>query len=375
MEITYSLLSTLNIIFLVQGLSFGFLLILLNKRQNRRSLFLGIFVLLFALTNTSDTLFELNVLTLYPKLEYLPFNFYWLLYPVFYLYVKDTSSFSGKRPYWILFPGIIEILVNSAVLCFNKETVFKITNSIWFDLYDLLGILFSLIVVFRTFRLVNKHLKVIKDQYTSLEYKELKWVKYFTIVILIYFGAGFINIVVLFTVLSNVVDDFIATTDIIYFFINVILLFWLVIKGFSQQYAPSLIKDESSGLKKSTVKDLILSDEETIESINLLKKLVKEEGLYKSVDLTIVDVSEKMNIHPKKLSVLLNSNVGLNFNQFINQYRIEDAKQLLNENKTNNLTIEGIAMEVGFKSKSSFYTAFKKVTNMTPVNFKNSTAN
>jgi len=372
MEVTYSLLSTLNIIFLVLGLSFGILLMVLNKRQKHRSLFLGVFVILFALTNTSDTLFEFNILSLYPKLEYLPFNFYWLLYPVFYVYVRDTSSFSGKKSYWILFPGLVEICMNSVILCFNENSVVKISDSLWYDFYNLLGVVFSLVVVYKTFSLVNKHLKVLKEQYTSFEYKELKWVKYFTIAILIYFGTAFINIVVLLVISSKNIDNLIVVLDGIYFLLNFVLLFWVVIKGFLQQYVPSLIKDESSKQIKSNRKDLILSDDETNESIELLKQLVNENQLYKNVDLTIVDVSEKMNIHPKKLSTLLNSAIGQNFNQFINNYRILDAKELLIHNTKNNLTIEGIAMEVGFKSKSSFYTAFKKTTNMTPVNFKNS---
>ena len=61
-----------------------------------------------------------------------------------------------------------------------------------------------------------------------------------------------------------------------------------------------------------------------------------------------------------------------NFFDFINGYRIKEAKRLLVDPKGELLTILAIAEEVGFNSKSSFNTAFKKITGMTPTEYKKS---
>jgi AraC-like DNA-binding protein len=66
------------------------------------------------------------------------------------------------------------------------------------------------------------------------------------------------------------------------------------------------------------------------------------------------------------MSYLINSGFGENFFQFINKYRVERAKELLNIDKLSKYSILGIAFESGFNSKTTFNTTFKKFTNQTP---------
>lgn len=111
------------------------------------------------------------------------------------------------------------------------------------------------------------------------------------------------------------------------------------------------------------------------ESITLLKELdvfVTNNEFFKQPDLTIIDVAEGLNVHPRKISIALNSVYNQNFNTYVNGFRIEKAKTLIISEEINNLSIEGIGLSVGFQSKSTFYTAFKKVTGTTPSKFKNS---
>ena len=65
---------------------------------------------------------------------------------------------------------------------------------------------------------------------------------------------------------------------------------------------------------------------------------------------------------------LINDNLHKNFTDYINEYRIEEAKQLIQDNSL--YTIEAIGNQSGFNSKSAFYKAFKKITNTTPAKFK-----
>jgi AraC-like DNA-binding protein len=77
-------------------------------------------------------------------------------------------------------------------------------------------------------------------------------------------------------------------------------------------------------------------------------------------------VSIKLNVLPKQLSQVINEKTGQNFNQFINTFRVEESKILLGSSQFNKLTIDAISEKSGFKSKSTFYEAFKAQMSMTP---------
>lgn len=78
------------------------------------------------------------------------------------------------------------------------------------------------------------------------------------------------------------------------------------------------------------------------------------------------EVCEILNIRPHQLSQVINEKAGLNFNEYVNLKRVEEAGQLLLSEEQKNLTIEAIAGKSGFNSKASFYAAFRKHTGMTP---------
>ena len=97
-----------------------------------------------------------------------------------------------------------------------------------------------------------------------------------------------------------------------------------------------------------------------------LQKLVSEEELYKNAGLTLALLSKRLKVSPQKISMVINSKYGANFNGFINHYRIKEAQLLMTAEKFKNNTIAAIAYEVGFNSLTSFNTAFKKETGNTP---------
>ncbi|MEL7148572.1 MAG: helix-turn-helix domain-containing protein, partial [Bacteroidota bacterium] len=83
--------------------------------------------------------------------------------------------------------------------------------------------------------------------------------------------------------------------------------------------------------------------------------------------LKCADVAQKLGVPAYQLSQSVNESTGENFNQYVNVHRIEAAKEMLRTRPE--LTIEAIGQECGFKSKSSFYAAFKKNTGTTPSKF------
>lgn len=107
----------------------------------------------------------------------------------------------------------------------------------------------------------------------------------------------------------------------------------------------------------------ITSSEADILLVQLNEIMIGEE-LYKNADVKLQSIAKKINVSSHKLSQLLNDNLGKSFASYINDFRIEEAKRLIQNNTQ--FTLEAIGFEAGFSSKSSFYATFKKVVGMTP---------
>ncbi|MFN6014251.1 MAG: helix-turn-helix domain-containing protein, partial [Flavobacteriales bacterium] len=98
----------------------------------------------------------------------------------------------------------------------------------------------------------------------------------------------------------------------------------------------------------------------------VLNELIDSELLYLKEDLTLYELGQRMELNPKYLSKAINFQEDLNFNKFVNQKRIRHAAEMIRNTYFDGLSLEGIAMESGFRSKSTFNTAFKTVMGCTP---------
>lgn len=110
---------------------------------------------------------------------------------------------------------------------------------------------------------------------------------------------------------------------------------------------------------------------ETVEQVlPRLLQLMEKEKVYLKADLNLKSLAQRLNVHYNYLSQIINEHLNQGFNDFINSYRIEEAKKKLLDPAEDNKTILDIAYDTGFYSKSVFNTAFKKFTGMTPSEFK-----
>lgn len=117
-------------------------------------------------------------------------------------------------------------------------------------------------------------------------------------------------------------------------------------------------KYDTSGLKSN--------HQAILEKIN---DFMEAKKYYLEEDASLKDLAHKMNIPANYISQSINHETNQNFNDFINQLRIEEVKTRLGNSEYAHLNIAGIGKTVGFKSKSAFYSAFKKYTNLTPTQF------
>ena len=125
------------------------------------------------------------------------------------------------------------------------------------------------------------------------------------------------------------------------------------------------INQRESPLENKDEKTLMPPDEVS-EFVEKLDMLMNDEQRFLDASLSLRTLAEETGLHPNKLSWLLNDQVGLSFNDYVNTYRLECFKEKAQNPDNQSFTLLGLAFDSGFNSKSTFNTFFKKRTGMTP---------
>ncbi len=160
------------------------------------------------------------------------------------------------------------------------------------------------------------------------------------------------------------------------FLLNVFTLFYIVYLGIhslqpilalkelkkeSEEVIGLEVEEDSTKTAPKKLDENVFSELKT-----MLEQLMHEEKIFLDETLTIWELAKKMNTNSKYLSIVINQGFNRSFNHYINGFRIDLAKEMLVAETAEKLSIEGIGYDVGFKSKSSFNTAFKRETGMSP---------
>lgn len=140
-------------------------------------------------------------------------------------------------------------------------------------------------------------------------------------------------------------------------------IFFLAYKTF-QQRLPDPLKDPSEGIYEQYSHSLDEMKSELIEHMERHKPFLDPE-------LTLVSLAYQLGVSRNRLSQVINTAIGDNFYHFINQYRVEEVKKLMAQEDSKKYTIISLANDAGFRSKSSFNAIFKKMTGLTPSEYRN----
>ncbi|NDV44754.1 helix-turn-helix transcriptional regulator [Flagellimonas sediminis] len=379
MKETFNLVSLLDTLGLVQGLLLGVMLIVIHSRRRKTVVYLGLFVILFSLEPLENIFHELGVLQKWPHLILLPVSFHFLAYPLFYIYLQKISILEDERPsYWTMIPGFLELIVGVVVffLPLHIKTWIKDSNAML--IYFLLGMGYSLIIQILALRWLARHRTELENQYSLILHRSLQWSTYFI------YASILFSVLFLLTFLT---ED--RSVYLVYSVVNVVLIYWISYQGFAQQNVspvyhsilnvPSNVKNELDKNEDKIIKEnpahmktIKTPDEQEIfrQVLDRIQDHMVKSRCFTKEDLTIVDVSEAIHEHPRRISQSINSLLGTNFNNYINSFRVEYAKELFSSDQCKNLSIEGIGMEAGFHSKSTFYAAFKKIEGTTPAKLR-----
>lgn len=141
-----------------------------------------------------------------------------------------------------------------------------------------------------------------------------------------------------------------------------IITYWLGLQGYAKRKDSPLLKS------KTSVNDEKL--EELKALLPGLEKLMETEKLYLNPNLSLGDLAEALQTKPYLLTQLLNRVLQKSFNDFVNEYRVQETIRLLNDQNYAHYNLMAIALESGFNSKATFNRIIKKFTGKSPKELK-----
>jgi AraC-like DNA-binding protein len=97
---------------------------------------------------------------------------------------------------------------------------------------------------------------------------------------------------------------------------------------------------------------------------------MENQQFYLNKELTLHSFAKEIDMSSRLISSCINKTIGHNFNEWVNNYRVEKALQIIRSDKKNALSIEGIGTDAGFKSRSAMYAAFKKKLGHSPGHYR-----
>ncbi|MBI9103324.1 MAG: helix-turn-helix domain-containing protein [Spirochaetales bacterium] len=242
---------------------------------------------------------------------------------------------------------------------------------------DLLSLLSRILYCITVLRLIRKHKAAASNFYSNKNYRNtLSWLSY---TVAVYLALFLFNFTIL--LLPPSVHPLRMTTAVLIRIVPA-LLFIFLYTLFSHNQPALESGDEDLIIRKSESKDKEkkykssnLSPRETRQIYEKLNAYIVQNSLHTDPDLTLKTLADQMGETTHRLSETINSESEDNFYSYINAFRLNEFITAVQEDRYPNFTIQGIALECGFKSITAFYSNFKKEMGTTPKDFiKNSRA-
>jgi AraC-like DNA-binding protein len=325
---------------------------------NQSNTFFGLFIVFFALSIVHIVIVNVFFQTKYNPLILIPLN--QIFFPLYFLlrYFDKFLSFQVFNRTFenvILIIAFIELSTNllpvGAWIYTQKFDVHLISFIFWIKRFFVILLLPMSIVLLL---ILSKSIKKYPER-TNDDKLRNKWIREF---------------IVLLSVLIIVIE----LPEIAYFFefrsfslfvlqgaVGSAVVVFMGLRNLNIQVVSAI----------ETAKETNSYNPETNRNFNLIKQLFENEKIYTNSELRISDIAEKISLSPNYVSKIIKENAKIGFNDFVNQYRVNEVIEKLKNKEYLKKNIFALAQETGFKSKSTFQTGFKRVTGKTPTQFIN----
>ncbi len=326
-------------------------------------------------------------------LFYTPFQHLFLLGPIVYFYVQSVlnPSFRFNQKDWLHFiPAIIYLMYCIIIVVYDrliiKDYYFLEDGQdrdfdTWYQLAGFVSMLTYFIISIRYYNLYKKLAFQVISYAHSVTFS---WVRNFLLAV-----AGFLILRLILFVANELYQ--MRYIDVWWYFLAFSIAFYYVaINGYANSvvskihFKPNLLSLKPQLLLPyslhSTVNTVAEGDYIAIDVAPILQQpndalllwktkitdTVVTQKLYEEPELSLLDVAKKLQTNVTVLSKAVNQGFGMNFNDFVNYYRVKAFEQLALQGEHKQQTLLSMAYECGFNSKATFNRAFKKVRGTTP---------
>ncbi|WP_170110207.1 helix-turn-helix domain-containing protein [Flavilitoribacter nigricans] len=360
---------------IIQGLLLGIVYSSSKKYNAFANRLLGAF--LFTLVAEALTIFlPFESIGGYPLTGYFALPEVKLFFPLLFVhFVLEKVGQSGHyRPflrihYYLAFAVAGLTAVNLLVFFFTGSPLRTFTGSrlltVIFMSQQVYAFGLSIVALLISIRATRHYRERVKNEYSDFTMLEINWLWQFIFIIIpiiLLWGGELIRIA-----LGGEGGE--SDLVMINWGLLVIFIYFVSYKAFRHQ---NLFEGSDAGTTPAP--DTAVKSEEENDDYDRwgerLKQNMESEKHYLDHDLTIHELARKLSISPRLISTCINRYFGCNFSEWINNYRVDEALRRLEDPENAHLSIEGIGLDSGFKSRSAMYTAFKKKTGRTPGHFR-----
>lgn len=356
------ILTTIIFVFALQAIVLGVLL--LTKRPRKQSnIFLSLLIFFFALMALNiavvNVLWSRDMMDIF---RYVQLELLFGIGPALYFYTKSVTdkafTFSKKDALHFVPVALEFIFYRTAFYRLGADGLYQTPAHPYTKIYlveQWLGSLSIVIYAIISLRLLFRYQSWLKQHYSNLENKSLRWLQLPIIIYaLFWIGWNFFGEVDKYFFDKSLKEYFILPT-----FVGLAAVTcWIGFKGYLKT------QTETSGYASQKPKPS--SDDPNPELAKKLTALMDKERPYLNPELDLNRLAELLEANPKQVSYTINRSFSKNFYEYVNSYRIEAFKQSVTEPENKKLTLLGLAFECGFNSKSTFNDVFKKATGKTP---------
>ena len=363
-----------------QGL-FLCILYLTSKKHNSLSNKILAFFLLSLLVEAVNIFLSVDFIAGYDLWQYFGMPETKLFFPLFffhYILIKLGRVKAYKTPLKIVYSvafGVMGLTIiniglyiftgNSLSTFFTDETL----NAV-FMTQQVLAFILSIVVLTLSIVELKSYQKKVQTQHSDLSLTNIKWLWQFIFLMApaaILWGVELLRIANGGLGESTIVY---ATWAVLFVFIYFISYKAFVHKDLFEIDADVLQPENKNTIEPKSNPKSQPDAEDINQTLATLEHTMKDDRLFLKNDLTIHELAKTVEIPARKISQSINRKHSLNFSEWVNSYRVEEAKKQLLQFSQNNLTIEGIGYDSGFNSRSAMYLAFKKLTGKSPGDFK-----
>jgi len=371
-----NLLATLSVITIPISLFFSFFLVTVKTEHKLSNRLFACFLVLTAI-DMSGNLGYLFEIPLNARI-FISLMFF-LQCPIFYLYILSVCYADFKLKPRHLIHSITFLIVNLILLprfytvnlASKISFLAKSSSMLEIQLNHIFMHVQIVLYIIAAFMVLRKAKKIYLENYAGASIESLNWLFQFTLALSVFYLIALIKNIFKFSEHPNI-SEWLKIGLLLF---ELIIIFWYLYKALNN---PELFRTVDSKLKlvkniiseEKNSEQLAVNEKEYNEELLKLRKYMIEKKPFLNPSLTIQDISGDIGIPVRDLSVLINHHLGQHFYDFVNTYRIENAMDILKDITKSKVTILEILYDVGFNSKSSFNTAFKKHTGNTPTFYR-----